>query len=611
MSFNTTHHNLFFHGLFLLLAILCNSVQADITQAIPIEVGETAVGYWAVGDELSKHHAKTYAKYYELTIDSQQEITIDVGANDIDEMVFLLKESGKKMAQAHGRHTKSSGEKNARITRRLSPGTYFLEVTNKRGGTIGSFTVSVSSESTIAPVVPMIPVPDAPIIPVPDVPVVPVPDAPVVPVIPVPNVPEEPTGKTLKQAIPLEIGNTVHGYWTIGDNLSRNHAKTYTKFYQFTIDSQQEINIDVGSDGIDEIIFLLSESGKKIAQAHGRTSKTYGEQDALITRKLRSGTYILEVTNRRSGTVGGFTISISSDQTVIPDVPVVPVPDAPVVPATPVPDVPVVPVDTPPVRNTYNMIDIGFEQPDLISNGLNPSGNPPQLVSGLHPVYEGNQSLSIFIDRAHSPVEYRTEFTLRGEMYDKKFTEFEYGQEYWIGFAIYLNDDYQMPEMSDIIFQTHGKPDLHLGEGYRNPILSMAVSGLQEDSTPHWRISINGDDRQITPGSGLRYPTHERAFLSPVQGDIGRWVSWVIHFKHTYNADGYIDIWKDGKQVYSKNGIRTAFNDVRGSYLKMGSYKWSWRAKHNYPTIHPAKRQSYLDSLRIAQGQNRYDDVAP
>jgi hypothetical protein len=257
------------------------------------------------------------------------------------------------------------------------------------------------------------------------------------------------------------------------------------------------------------------------------------------------------------------------------------------------------------------MIEIGFEQPDLISNGLNPSGNPPQVVGGSNPVFEGNQSLSIFIDKDRSPVNYRTEFTLRGELYDKKFTEFEYGQEYWIGFAIYLNDDYQMPEMGDIIFQMHGKPDRHLGEGYRNPILTMTVSGLQSSSNPHWGISIKGDDRRVTPSSGLRYLTNEKAVLSSAQGDIGRWVSWVIHYKHTYNADGFIDVWKDDVQVYSKNGIRTAFNDVKGSYLKMGSYKWSWKAKHNYPTIKPARRQSYLDSLRIAQGSDRYYDVAP
>lgn len=270
-----------------------------------------------------------------------------------------------------------------------------------------------------------------------------------------------------------------------------------------------------------------------------------------------------------------------------------------------------------PARNSYDLLEIGFEQSSLIGNGLNVSGNPPRLVSGSHPVFEGNQSLSIFLDRQASPIEYRTEFTLRGEQYQKKFTEFEYGKEYWIGFAIYLDDEYQLPELGDIILQMHGKPDRHLGEHYRNPTIAFSVSGELENrkygvNTPHWVISVIGDNRQVTPASGNpRYPTNQNAAISPAAGDVGRWVSWVIHFKHTYNPDGYLDIWKDGVQVYSQDRLRTAFNDQRGSYLKMGSYKWSWKHQHKYPTINPARRLSYLDSLRIAQGSGRYNDVVP
>ena len=121
---------------------------------------------------------------------------------------------------------------------------------------------------------------------------------------------------------------------------------------------------------------------------------------------------------------------------------------------------------------------------------------------------------------------------------------------------------------------------------------------------------MNGDDRRVLPKTGVKYRTSESDVLTPVAGDTGRWVKWVIHFKHTYNADGFMDIWKDGIQVYSKNGIRTSFNDVRGPAVMMGSSKWSWKTD-KYPTIKPARRQSYLDAVRIAQGADRYDDVAP
>ncbi len=85
----------------------------------------------------------------------------------------------------------------------------------------------------------------------------------------------------------------------------------------------------------------------------------------------------------------------------------------------------------------------------------------------------------------------------------------------------------------------------------------------------------------------------------------------VIDTKNTYKTDGFVEVWKDGVKVYNKRGIRTSYNDVRGSYMKIGSYKWSWKPKHSYPTTNPARRQSYLDSLRVAIGPNRYNDVAP
>ena len=265
-----------------------------------------------------------------------------------------------------------------------------------------------------------------------------------------------------------------------------------------------------------------------------------------------------------------------------------------------------------PIRNTDKMIEIGFEQPDLLNNGLNFYGNPPQLVGNQSPVFEGNQSLSVFIDKNTS---YASGVTLRQDQYGKPFTEFEYGKEYWIGFAVYLNDDYQMPLHSDHLFGVLSRPDSHLGEWHHNP-LTFSISGVNENrkrgiNEPHWVISINGDDRHVLPNTGSSYQTSTSAALSPIAGDTGRWVSWVFHFKHTYDADGFMDIWKDGVQVYSNNGIRTAFNDDRGPFVKMGSTKWSWKSKNNYPTIQPAKRQSYLDALRIAQGADRFNDVAP
>ncbi len=268
------------------------------------------------------------------------------------------------------------------------------------------------------------------------------------------------------------------------------------------------------------------------------------------------------------------------------------------------------------LRNPDNLIEIDFEQPDLTSNGLYSSGNPPELTDNIETVFEGKQSLLICLDKYRSPVQYRTEFILHPAHFDKKFIEFKLEKEYWIGFALLLDKNYNIPRLGDILFQIHGRPDILLGEGYRNPNLTLSISGDLDYkklsvNKPHWSISIKGDDRKITPIKGHRYPTSVISAISPAEADIGFWVTWVFHFKNTYKPNGYVEIWKNGEKVFFKDNIRTAFNDTRGSYLKMGTYKWSWRAKNDYPVINPAIRLSYLDSLRIAQGVNRYNDVAP
>jgi hypothetical protein len=237
------------------------------------------------------------------------------------------------------------------------------------------------------------------------------------------------------------------------------------------------------------------------------------------------------------------------------------------------------------------------------------------VVSDDAPVLEGNQSLSVFIDKNNSPDNFASQITLREALYSKKFTEFEYGKDYWIGFAIYLDDDYQMPEFGDHVYVLSSRPDKHLGEGNRAANIVLTVSGKQENNKrgltePHWVVAINGDDRQILPANDVIYATSESAALTPVAGDTGRWVSWIIHIKHTFNADGLVEIWKDGVQVYSKNGIHTSFNDARGPFVKLGSNKWSWKSD-KYAAINPARRQSFLDGFRMAQGSNRLVDVDP
>ncbi len=289
-------------------------------------------------------------------------------------------------------------------------------------------------------------------------------------------------------------------------------------------------------------------------------------------------------------------------------------------------------IPMPSSRNREGMIEETFETGDYAASGFNASGAPPVVTADSHPVFEGIRSLQIFLDRNDrkaSPSPYRRELKL----VNKKagiFRNLQYGKEYWVGFAIYLADGYQMPGTKDILFQLHDVPDQHLGESYKNPNLTLAINGLTKDEARQelvhqWVVSVKGDDREFTPTGNKRYyPTSLSIPVAPAAPDIGRWVTWVFNFKVTWKPEGFVRVWKDGELVLERYGIRTAFNDVTGPYLNIGSYKPSWKRRGDSknpnltnPWQNPfaaseiPSRLSYLDAFRIAIGPNRYDDVAP
>ncbi len=284
------------------------------------------------------------------------------------------------------------------------------------------------------------------------------------------------------------------------------------------------------------------------------------------------------------------------------------------------------------IRKQDGMIEETFESGDYSASGFNTSGAPPVVTADSHPVFEGRRSLQIFLDRNDrktSPSPYRRELKLVNKRAGM-FRNLDYGKEYWVGFAIYLADDYQMPGTKDILFQLHDVPDQHLGESYKNPNLTLAINGLTRDEARkhlvhQWVVSIKGDDRELTPTGDKRYyPTRLAIPVAPAAEDVGRWVTWVFNFKVTWKPDGFVKVWKDGELVLEKYDIRTAFNDVTGPYLNIGSYKPSWKRpgdsknpnlknswQNPFAADEAPSRLSYLDAFRIATGQDRYRDVAP
>jgi regulation of enolase protein 1 (concanavalin A-like superfamily) len=252
-----------------------------------------------------------------------------------------------------------------------------------------------------------------------------------------------------------------------------------------------------------------------------------------------------------------------------------------------------------------NYLFVGdFEVGDL--TGFFWNQNKPQVVGPPRPVRAGNRSARCYLHRYQSEYSYRTMVIVGADDSNPEGTRdplvYEIGQEYWMGFSIYVPDDFvvDLEGLTDILMQVQATPDA--GEDYRSPIYDIAINA---DS---WSIMKRWDTRVKTP-PGNTFSGTQLLYRSPLGESIGDWTDWVLQVKWSWRSNGFIRVWRDGVQVVDDAGPNCS-NDQVGPYTSLGVYKWPWRPEHSYPS-NTDERLIYIDELRIAGADADYDAVAP
>jgi hypothetical protein len=180
--------------------------------------------------------------------------------------------------------------------------------------------------------------------------------------------------------------------------------------------------------------------------------------------------------------------------------------------------------------------------------------------------------------------------------------EIQKGQVYWYGFSIYLQSPYPFDTGHDeVLAQMHKVADVDLGENNGNPTLGFWLTKGYNG----WTITNIADPRLITPvdKSGVIFKRYE---VGPYETD--KWTDWVVNVKWSYNSDGFLKVWKNGKLVVDVTGPNCS-NDRLGPNFKMGIYKSSW--EHRAPTPGITRRIVYHDEFRFAGADGSYESVAP
>ncbi|MBN1670831.1 MAG: polysaccharide lyase [Kiritimatiellae bacterium] len=232
-----------------------------------------------------------------------------------------------------------------------------------------------------------------------------------------------------------------------------------------------------------------------------------------------------------------------------------------------------------------------FETGDLA--GLHPSGNSPAVTDT--PARAGKHAMKTYLHREQSRCRYRTEVVPREQ-------NTRVGEEYWYGFSILLPEDYKPDPVWEIVAQWHGRPDFELGENWRNPIMAIWTANGK------WVVGNRWDPKPNTfEGGKRRYGGSKRWDLGPQEP--GKWVDWVFHVKWSFEDDGLLEVWKDGKKVIERKGPNT-FNDKKGPYLKLGIYK-GWKDERGRAKSVVESRTLYHDEIRIGRAPCQYEGVAP
>ena len=157
------------------------------------------------------------------------------------------------------------------------------------------------------------------------------------------------------------------------------------------------------------------------------------------------------------------------------------------------------------------------------------SGNCPTVATS--PTRAGKYSVKSYLNANTSKVNYRT------ELVNRAVSDFSFGQEYWVGLSFYLPPDWSDKYIS----------------GYDSGILWQFHDRGFNDSS--WRDGLplvlghSGGNFQLWRRG---HPQSKTFWVGSVEK--GRWIDWVINVKWSKGSDGFINIWRDGRQVVSDRG---------------------------------------------------------
>ena len=218
--------------------------------------------------------------------------------------------------------------------------------------------------------------------------------------------------------------------------------------------------------------------------------------------------------------------------------------------------------------------------------------------------------------------DYRSEVavTRRNQNFDGVF---EFGKEYWLGVSVYIPADWSLDYGSALngvaradrkakgsILQIH---DTAFNDGTWRYGIPFTVNHSKDG----FHIWNRGNGCGNRGDSCLNNPNNRnqlKLFNEVAPMKKGQWNDFVMNFKWSPDADGFIKLWVNGNLELDSRGANYYNEHVEGPngqpYFKMGLYQHSYMAPESV-VFNVEERTLYHDELRIGGENSSFDEVSP